>query len=117
MRISDWSSDVCSSDLGSVACIERANHRADLTEDCAFLGNGEVTTHLKDIAAADSKTVNAGNHGLLKALDRVVHLQGWQHASVKIGLLASVFAAPGAAQFVASASQDHSPGAGLGANR
>src|SRR3546814_17184836 len=76
MRISDWSSDVCSSDLGSVACIERANHRADLTEDCAFLGNGEVTTHLKDIAAADSKTVNAGNHGLLKALDRVVHLQG-----------------------------------------
>src|SRR3546814_14150898 len=65
---------------GSVACIERANHRADLTEDCAFLGNGEVTTHLKDIAAADSKTVNAGNHGLLKALDSVVHLQGWQHA-------------------------------------
>src|SRR3546814_3785356 len=76
MRISDWSSDVCSSYLrllcgkflmhvpdflgaplandvlkepGSVACIERANHRADLTEDCAFLGNGEVTTHLKDI--------------------------------------------------------------------
>src|SRR3546814_16685805 len=52
MRISDWSSDVCSSDLGFLAAVETDNHRIDLLAGLEAVGTLFVTVAAK-IATLD----------------------------------------------------------------
>src|SRR3546814_19263614 len=60
--------------------------------------------------AADSKNVKAGNHGLLEALDRVLTIQGMQHARVKIDYYEAVLVVLGAEQIFATTNTDQQPG-------
>src|SRR3546814_19627193 len=52
MRISDWSSDVCSSDLGFLAAVDTDNHRLDLLAGLDAVGPLFVTVAAK-IATLD----------------------------------------------------------------
>src|SRR3546814_9872812 len=71
MRISDWSSDVCSSDLGhqrrrlrqfGVIGGERLQHRADAEQSLGFLGEGKALAlhHLQSRLGRDELRVQEG---------------------------------------------------------
>src|SRR3546814_20683200 len=55
MRISDWSSDVCSSDLQSNSCLDRLNHgfccNAEFLEEFLGRGGGAEAAHADEGAA------------------------------------------------------------------
>jgi hypothetical protein len=98
---------------GAVAGVERAHHRPDLAEHGAFLGDREVADHLQHVAAADREAVDAGDHGLLQPLDRLVHVEGRQDAGVEARVLHALLTAADAEEAVASPGYDKNAGARL----
>src|SRR3546814_14842278 len=63
MRISDWSSDVCSSDLQSNSCLDRLNHgfccNAEFLEEFLGRGGGAEAAHADEGAAGLDPAVPA----------------------------------------------------------
>src|SRR5437763_3162923 len=93
--------------------IEAAHHRPDLAKDRALLGDRDVAHDLQHIAAADRIAIDRGDDRLLQPLDRLIHVEGRQHAGVKLRLLHAFLAAADAEEAVAGAGDDQHAGAGL----
>src|SRR6202163_3580151 len=58
--------------------VNGSNPRPDLTEDRPRSGNGKVAAGDKNIAAADRKTVNAGDHRFPHVPDRNLQILNWK---------------------------------------
>src|SRR3546814_7128347 len=77
MRISDWSSDVCSSDLGSPAAFGEVRGKSaerpvdpavyledgDLQHNAEHHGGGDLRVLVRDLAARDGRLDDALQHG------------------------------------------------------
>src|SRR5204863_7093288 len=98
---------------GAEAGIEAAHHRPDLAKNGALLGYGDVAHDLQHVAAADRITVHRGDDRLLQPLDRLVHIEGRQYASVELCILHALLAAADAEEAVAGAGDYEDAGAGV----
>src|SRR3546814_6450797 len=94
MRISDWSSDVCSSDLQTFPLADRivdkalvpAKHPAiDMDDRPAFVGIGPDLAHNARIVAIGDETdvlaVRLQRHGKIKRFRNFPHLRSEEHTS------------------------------------
>src|SRR3954453_5192836 len=57
----------------TIASVEGAHHRANLSKDRALLCDGAITQHLQHVAPADGEAIYRSDDGLLALFDRLVH--------------------------------------------
>src|SRR3546814_19634212 len=77
MRISDWSSDVCSSDLDTKAALEGARDilMERFAENAELLGR--LRTHMKSHAALRAKVIDGKQEAGAKFSDSFDHPERW----------------------------------------
>src|SRR3546814_13359495 len=92
MRISDWSSDVCSSDLGSVC-----EYGAQALEKCCFIAQQETGRHflrieqeaiVLGIPAVGLAVIARGETGIVEEVDKFGGVHGLGGDDHDIGFLA-----------------------------